>query len=500
MEEIREKIEALRGARVLVVGDLFLDESLIGQCARLAAEGTAPVLSAASRSYAPGGAAAVSQYLAQLGAEVQLCSVTGRPRAEGPDVVSLLAPAIRRAGVVLHPHGSQPCKSRIYGCVPDGLSQLLARVDTDLPSPLPPALDEQLRSAVLGCLDWAEAIVVADRGKGGCSIALLAQLLAEARRRQLPVLVDPAPGVADQRYKGATVVKLNRQELHALTAKSPGPLPSDEAAGKRVRHLLGTDWLLVTRAADSAVIVTPMGLSERVATWELPVLRTLGAGDRYLAVLAVAWARGWEPALAARLGQVAAALHCASWSPREITLDHLTWELEDAGEVSCKLPAAATAPLMLADWRRRGLSIVLACGCFDLLHAGHLTLLMHAARAGDRLIVACNTDASVGQLKGPGRPCLPWARRARMLAELQSVDLVLPMEGPTAAAMLRQVRPSVLAVGGRTGDLPPEEMEQLTQWGGQLLRAPLLPGVSTSALRSRKAEEVALTPGQAGQA
>ena len=111
----------------------------------------------------------------------------------------------------------------------------------------------------------------------------------------------------------------------------------------------------------------------------------------------------------------------------------------------------------VAEWRTAGQRVVLANGCFELLHVGHLRYLDDARSRGDRLVVALNADASVHRLKGEGRPLTPWAERAELLAGLACVDLVLPFEEDTLEATLRAVRPDVHAKGSDyTPDTVPE--------------------------------------------
>jgi rfaE bifunctional protein nucleotidyltransferase chain/domain len=100
-----------------------------------------------------------------------------------------------------------------------------------------------------------------------------------------------------------------------------------------------------------------------------------------------------------------------------------------------------------AAWRAEGRRLVLANGCFDLLHVGHVRYLEDARRLGDRLVVAVNGDASVRRLKGPGRPLLPAAERAELLAALAAVDLVVVFDEDDVETVIGALRPDVHAKG-----------------------------------------------------
>ena len=107
--------------------------------------------------------------------------------------------------------------------------------------------------------------------------------------------------------------------------------------------------------------------------------------------------------------------------------------------------------------KRAGKSIVLANGCFDTLHVGHVRYLSGAKHEGDILIVAVNSDASTGQLKGPGRPVLDELARAQLVAALRDVDYVVLFSEPTVESLLEQLRPDVHAKGtDYTTDTVPE--------------------------------------------
>jgi len=101
----------------------------------------------------------------------------------------------------------------------------------------------------------------------------------------------------------------------------------------------------------------------------------------------------------------------------------------------------------VADWRKRGDSITLANGCFDLLHVGHVRYLRAAKKLGGQLVVAINSDESVRALKGEGRPLMPAAERAEILASLADVDAVVIFPEPDVRALVREIRPDVQAKG-----------------------------------------------------
>lgn len=132
-----------------------------------------------------------------------------------------------------------------------------------------------------------------------------------------------------------------------------------------------------------------------------------------------------------------------------------------------------------------GRRVVFTNGCFDLLHRGHTRYLEQARALGDLLVVAVNSDASVRQLKGVGRPVIPAAERAEVLAALAAVDLVLIFDDLDPARVIRAVRPDVLVKGG---DWPVDQIvgaDFVRSIGGKVRSLPYLRGASTSELIHR---------------
>jgi rfaE bifunctional protein nucleotidyltransferase chain/domain len=132
--------------------------------------------------------------------------------------------------------------------------------------------------------------------------------------------------------------------------------------------------------------------------------------------------------------------------------------------------------------KRNGRRIVFTNGCFDLLHPGHVGSLEQARALGDALIVGLNSDASVRQLKGAGRPVLPERERAEILAGLECVDAVVIFDEPTPREVIARLLPDVLVKGG---DWPGDQIvgrEEVEASGGRVVSIPVVPGYSTTAI------------------
>jgi rfaE bifunctional protein nucleotidyltransferase chain/domain len=150
-----------------------------------------------------------------------------------------------------------------------------------------------------------------------------------------------------------------------------------------------------------------------------------------------------------------------------------------------KVKSLAAAVRAVRKAQAAGRRAVFTNGCFDLLHRGHIRYLEQARSLGDLLVVAVNSDASVRQLKGPGRPAVPAAERAEVLAALAAVDLVLVFDELDPGRVIRAVRPDVLVKGG---DWPVDKIvgaDFVRSAGGSVRSLPYLKGASTTGLIRR---------------
>jgi len=136
-------------------------------------------------------------------------------------------------------------------------------------------------------------------------------------------------------------------------------------------------------------------------------------------------------------------------------------------------------------WREEGRKVVLTNGCFDLLHPGHVALLEAARAEGDLLVVALNSDRSVREIKGEGRPVVPEAERAETLLALEAVDRVVVYDEPTPRDVVRALLPDVLVKGADWAEDAIVGREEVEASGGRVFRVEMVPGRSTSQLLER---------------
>ncbi|MFG3496563.1 D-glycero-beta-D-manno-heptose 1-phosphate adenylyltransferase [Streptomyces sp. NPDC047928] len=449
---------------LVVVGDVLLDEDIEGVSTRLAPDAPAPVVDVTGDHRRPGGAGLAAALATRGDREVVLVTALGDdPASEA--VRRTLRGRVRLVELPLR--GTLPVKTRVLAS-----GRPLVRIDRGGGDPGEP--DDAVRDT----LAEAHAVLVADYGRHTAS-AVRAHLAAVAPR--VPVVWDPHPR-GDAPVPGARIVTPNAAETRALC---PGDGESLRAYAER-----GADLAQRWRAAAVAVTLGERGVLLTRPGAGTPMLVPVpyratgdpcGAGDCFAAATAAALADGALPEEAVQRAVAEAAAFVAAGGAGNPAL----WRAPSAARREEPAPAD---PFALAERiRARGGTVVATGGCFDLLHAGHVGLLESARRIGDCLIVCVNSDASVGRLKGPGRPLNPIADRVRVLAGLGSVDAVAVFDADTPAELLARLRPDVWVKGGdySADDLP--EAEVLRAWGGQAVVLPYLDGRSTTSLARRAA-------------
>jgi D-beta-D-heptose 7-phosphate kinase/D-beta-D-heptose 1-phosphate adenosyltransferase len=240
----------------------------------------------------------------------------------------------------------------------------------------------------------------------------------------------------------------------------------------------------VVTLGNRGMLVVPAGGPEvAVPAVAREVYDVTGAGDTAIAVLTLALAAQAPLVEAAQLANAAAGVAVGQVGAVAVSPNSIRNAL--AARPDSKLLAPAELAARCSTWRAAGKRVVFTNGCFDLLHAGHLTLLSQAARLGDVLVVAINSDASVRHLKGPERPLVPQAERAALLAALGFVDAVTIFDEDTPLQVLKAVQPQVLVKGG---DYQPTEVvgrELVEANGGRVVIVPLMPERSTTSLLER---------------
>jgi D-beta-D-heptose 7-phosphate kinase/D-beta-D-heptose 1-phosphate adenosyltransferase len=456
-------------APVLVVGDVMLDRYWHGGTSRISPEAPVPVVKVEQIEDRPGGAANVALNIAALGAPASLVGVTGEDEAAESLANSLKAAGVR-ARFQRIAHQPTIVKLRVMS-----RHQQLLRIDFEEPF----ATDaEALSAEVDALLDGIKVLVLSDYGKG--ALKNHQALIKSARERGIPVLADPK-GKDFAIYRGASVITPNLSEFEAIVGHCV-----DEAElvakGAQLMSELELGALLVTRGEHGMTLLRPGFPALHLPARAREVFDVTGAGDTVISTLAAAIAAGEELPHAVALANLAAGIVVGKLGTAAISAPELRRAIQR--EEGSERGVLTLEQLLLAidDARAHKEKIVFTNGCFDILHAGHVTYLEQARAQGDRLIVAVNDDASVSRLKGPGRPINSVDRRMAVLAGLGAVDWVISFSEGTPENLLSHVKPDVLVKGGDYGIDQVVGADIVQAYGGEVRVLGLVENSSTTAI------------------
>ena len=318
-DRILQLIARMKTSRVVVIGDIMLDRYLVGETDRLSPEAPVPVVTVRERHAALGGAANVAANVAALGAACQLVGAVGDD-VDGAAIRQELAVArLEDRHVVTVAGRPTTSKTRIIA-----RAQQIVRIDDEVDSLLDgPDLARLIRVAREALAD-ADALLLEDYNKGALAPPLIAAVMEVARRRGIPIVVDPKFRQFFE-YAGATVFKPNRRELEsalgaAVDLQNGNALPE-------VLARLRVDNLLVTLGAEGMVLVMKDGSSTHIPSIAREIYDVSGAGDTVTAWMGAALAAGGSIRESAQLANYAAGVEVgkpgvATVSPEEVLAVH----------------------------------------------------------------------------------------------------------------------------------------------------------------------------------
>lgn len=464
----------------LVIGDVMLDRYVIGSVGRISPEAPVPVVLIKSEEARAGGAANVAANLALLGIETHLIGCVGVD-AEAKTLSQLIKKAGTKANLVASKSRPTIAKTRILG----GHQQML-RLDQEDNTTFTRAENDALEANIHAALKARPAIVIlSDYAKGLLSEAICQQIIKTCNKQKIRVLVDPK-GSNYVKYAGATALTPNKKE----TAEACGISPQDADLIKKASALktkLDLDFLAITRGEEGISLIDndkPKNGAHHLPATAQQVFDVSGAGDTVIATLAAGLMHDLLPLQSLELANIAAGVVVGKVGTVPITKNELieALSLQASNEQAHKICNLSELQHKVEIWKQNKQKIVFTNGCFDLLHAGHVTYLEAAKKRGDKLVLGLNTDRSVRALKGKTRPVVNEQDRARVLAALMSVDAVILFDEDTPIKLIKAIKPQVIAKGS---DYTADQVvggKEVLSWGGEIALIDLVAGRSTTNL------------------
>lgn len=455
-------------AGVLIIGDVMLDRYWHGPTGRISPEAPVPVVKVEKNEERPGGAANVAMNIASLGGHAHLVGLTGID--EPAQVLSEKLTSLKvTCDFVALPDYPTITKLRVLS-----RGQQLIRLDFE--DKFEKTDPELILSRMESALPNVQAVILSDYAKG--ALEHVQQFIQKARAANVPVFIDPK-GADFERYRGATLLTPNLSEFEHVVGK----VKSDQDLVEKGLGLIeefDLDALLVTRSEHGMTLLRRGMEPFHLPTQAKEVYDVTGAGDTVISVLASSVAAGKPLDEACALANAAAGVVVGKLGTSTVSTIELAEAVHGSKDTDYGVIGEQALIEAVRKAQARGEKVVMTNGCFDILHAGHVSYLNHAGELGDRLIVAVNTDESVKRLKGPGRPVNPTDRRMAVLAALGAVDWVVPFSEDTPQRLISEVLPDLLVKGG---DYKPEDIaggKEVIAAGGQVKVLNFEDGCSTT--------------------
>jgi len=467
------KLEKFAEQTVLVVGDMMLDKYIVGTVGRISPEAPVPVLRQREVVRKLGGAGNVLVNLTSMSASVRAIGRVGDD-SEGRFFRHLL----KQAGVddhYLFSDGATIVKTRVSAD-----NQQFIRIDEEEIDPPSDEVIAQIEQNLDTIMEGITVVIISDYAKGFVSEKLCQIIIKAAKERQIPVLVDPK-GTSAAKYRGATALTPNNKEFMDflnLTA-----IPDERTireCGLQMCEENDFEYLIYTRSEKGISTISRRGGEKRdfpAAVQE--VVDVTGAGDTVVSTIALALGSGYPLDTCVEIANVAASIVISRFGAAQTTIEEIKKRIDPSvGEVM----SADEALEKVFSYRKQGKRIVFTNGCFDLVHAGHISSFKQARSFGDILVVGVNSDDSIQRIKGETRPIVDLKNRVSLLAALSCVDIVVPFEEDTPQKLIEKIKPDVMVKGKDWEGKTVAGADFVKSYGGQVEFIELEQGLSTTNL------------------
>ncbi len=469
---MRTQLPDFTKASILVVGDVMLDRYWFGETNRISPEAPVPVVKIGQMDERPGGAGNVALNIAALGAKVSLLGISGNDDA-AHQLEKQLAAANVTHNILKIANARTLSKLRIIS-----RHQQLIRLDFE--EKFPAFNAELFLQHYEKYLLTANLVILSDYGKG--TLTDMQAFIQRAKDAHVPVFVDPK-GLDFSMYRGATIITPNYKEFETIV----GPCQTEHDITVKAQQFLSQqsiDALLLTRGERGMTLIQKNSDERSLPAHAREVFDVTGAGDTVIPVLGAAKAAGATLYDSMALANLAASLVVSKLGAASVSAAELHAALSTS-PIAAGILNEEQLLLAVSKARANGKRIVFTNGCFDILHAGHVTYLQQAKQLGDYLIVATNSDHSITRLKGPQRPINNQEHRMTVLAGLGAVDWIIAFDEDTPERLLKKLQPDILVKGG---DYQPHQVvgaDIVFAYGGEVRVLGIVKDLSTTAIVDR---------------
>jgi len=472
-------------ARVMVVGDIYLDETNFGVITEMSLEAPIPVFELQRRYHNPGAAGNVATNLAAMGAQrVEMVGIVGQD--VNADIVKkeFKDRNVSISGLVVDPDSPTNTYGKFRAGGETYPEQEILRSDTPRKTNLAFDLEAQVIESIKAFSPDVDAIVVVDQVSYAITPDIINTINECAKEHKLLTVADSRERIG--MVHGFDVVLPNELEL-AVGLDMPTDTEEQLAtAAKKMLEQAGCAF--ITRGPDGITSYTKDS-AINYPTFTTEVVDVTGAGDTVTSATTLTLLANGTHEEAAIMANGAAANAVRQLGAVTVTRAEIE-SVVFQSQQSQSIVNLEDLQAIVKNYQSKGQTVVWTNGCFDILHAGHVTYLMDAAKQGDVLIVGLNSDASVSAVKGLDRPIVPENERALIISSLECVDHVVVFGDSDTVPLLDTLKPDIYAKGGdyTIETINQDERVLVESYGGSIALILGVDGRSTTNIIQRLSE------------
>ena len=464
-------IDLFRNTRALLIGDIMLDKYVFGVIERISPEAPVPVFLSKEKKQVLGGAGNVFNNLTSMEVQTTFLTVIGKDHS-GKEIKKLLSKKkFSKSFLFEEKERDTTVKTRYLSN-----NQQIIRIDEEKAEQIQLKTSNLLIKKFNQLVIKNDIVIISDYNKGLFQKKNLQKIISTCNKLKVPVIIDPKRNDFNI-YRGATLVTPNKSEASIVSNLSCDTDDQVERCGRHIAEKYKIKNVIITRAEKGLSWISK---TERfhVTTKIKEVYDVSGAGDTVLAIIASCLPNNINYKFMLELANKAAAIVIGKLGTTAISVNDL--KIKNITSIKKKIVTLNQLKKKVSALKDKGFKIGFTNGCFDLLHAGHLSYLAESKELCDILIIAINNDYSVKKLKGKDRPLNNEKDRAKILASLNFCDFVIIFSEDTPLKLIKALKPHIITKGGDYRNKKIVGEKEVISWGGNVNILNFKKGYSTT--------------------
>tara|TARA_B100000029_G_scaffold492377_1_gene553590 strand:- start:21900 stop:23354 length:1455 start_codon:yes stop_codon:yes gene_type:complete len=471
-ENLSKNILSLLNKKIFCLGDLMLDNYIIGNTNRISPEGPIPVLDVENKIEMLGGIGNVVRNLSTLASETHLVSMTGNDEV-AKKIEKKLNQINCSKKIVKDSNRPTTTKSRFIAN-----NQQILRVDNENVSEISKKIEENIYKFSKKIILKSDAIIISDYKKGVLTTNLLRKIISFAKKNKKSIVLDPKSSNYEK-YKGVTIITPNINELELVSKRKF--LNDNDIIGssKKLISKFNFKYVLVTMGKSGMILVSSKK-SIKLNAEAQEIFDVSGAGDTVASFIAAGLASSLKIDDIVKIANIAAGVVVNKTGTSVAHLSEVLLAVNKNDYHLSKVMKLNEAINTVNFWKNKNEIIGFTNGCFDYLHPGHISLFKQAKKCCSKLIVAINSDSSIKLNKGPLRPRQKLNKRLQVLNSIPFIDLIIVFSTKTPLDIIKKIKPKFLIKGSDYKESEIIGSKEVKKNGGKIIRAKILDNFSSS--------------------